>query len=176
MSNLRLINETSVTGGTTTLSVTDVFSSDFDIYKITLEGFYANTIDRIYLRLINSSGSVISASNYDTAFLEMMSSSSWNDRKSVNYDSMIEAYSYIPNTEAENYNAVFYLFNPASSSSYSFSLWQSAKFEYSEVTCNKGIGVLKQTASMVGFQFYTGILGGTFSGGKVRTYGLRVDS
>ena len=29
---------------------------------------------------------------------------------------------------------------------------------------------------MTGFQFYTGILGGTFSGGKIRTYGLRVDS
>ena len=33
MSNLRLLNESSGTG-VTTLSVTDVFTSDFDIYKI----------------------------------------------------------------------------------------------------------------------------------------------
>ena len=59
MSNLRLLNETTVTSGVSTISTTDVFSSDFDIFKITLEGFYASTIDYFYLRLINSSGSVI---------------------------------------------------------------------------------------------------------------------
>jgi len=174
MSNLRLINETTVTSGTTTVSVTDVFSSDFDIYKITLEGFYASTIDRLYLRLINASGSVISASNYDCAYLELMSSTGSNDRINTNYDSMIQGNSYIPNTLAENYNGVFYFFNPFSSSSYSFSLYQSSLFEYSEVTSNKGNAVLKQTASMSGFQFYTGALGGTFSGGKIRTYGMAV--
>ena len=34
MSNLRLINETTTTAGVQTVSITDVFSSDFDIYKI----------------------------------------------------------------------------------------------------------------------------------------------
>ena len=63
MSNLRLINETTVTSGTTTVNITDVFNSDYDIYKVTLEGFYASGIDYFYLRLINSSGSVISATN-----------------------------------------------------------------------------------------------------------------
>ena len=37
MSNLRLINETNVTSSTSTVNVTDVFSADYDIYKITLE-------------------------------------------------------------------------------------------------------------------------------------------
>ena len=34
MSNLRLLNETSVTSGVASVSVTDVFTDDFDVYKI----------------------------------------------------------------------------------------------------------------------------------------------
>ena len=37
MSNLRLINETTVTSAVSIVSVTDVFHADFDIYKITLD-------------------------------------------------------------------------------------------------------------------------------------------
>ena len=33
MSNLRLLNETTVSSGVASVSVTDVFSSNFDIYK-----------------------------------------------------------------------------------------------------------------------------------------------
>ena len=40
MSNLRLINETTVSASTSSVSVTDVFSADFDIYKITTNSFY----------------------------------------------------------------------------------------------------------------------------------------
>ena len=36
MSNLRLINETEITSGVASLSVTDVFSADFDITKLLL--------------------------------------------------------------------------------------------------------------------------------------------
>ena len=43
MSNLRLINETLVTSAVSTVSVTDVFSSDFDIYKVTCENFSNST-------------------------------------------------------------------------------------------------------------------------------------
>ena len=34
MSNLRLINETTTTAGVQTINITDVFSNDFDIYKL----------------------------------------------------------------------------------------------------------------------------------------------
>ena len=175
MSNLRLINETTVTSGVSTISATDVFSTDFDIYKITLEGFYASTIDYFYLRLINSSGAVI-ATTYDVASLEMRSNNTFNQRLGTNYTAMFPSTNYLPNSEAENYNGVFYFFNPYSSLSYSFMLGESNEAEYSAMYSNKYIGVLKQTSSITGFQLSVGALGGTLSGGKMRTYGLRVDS
>ena len=36
MSNLRLLNETTVTSAVSNVSITDVFTSDFDIYKMTM--------------------------------------------------------------------------------------------------------------------------------------------
>jgi len=176
MSNLRLINETTVTSGVSTVNVTDVFSADFDIYKITLEGFYASTIDYFYLKLITSSGSVIATASYDNASLEMRTSGAYNERKGTNYTSMTYSTNFLPNSEAESYNGVFYFFNPYSSSSYSFMLGQSVESEYSAQYSNKSIGVLKQTSTITGYQWSVGALGGTLSGGKIKTYGLRVDS
>jgi len=175
MSNLRLINETEVSSGVSTVSATNVFSANFDIYKITLEGFYASTIDYFYLRLINSSGSVILTS-YDVASLEMRSGGAFVERRGTNYTAMFPSTNFLPNSEAENYNGVLYIFNPTSSLSYSFMLGQSNEDEYSEMYSNKYIGVLKQTNSITGFQLSVGTLGGTLSGGTIRTYGLRVDS
>ena len=172
MSNLRLINETTVTSGVSTVSATDVFSADYDIYKITLEGFYASTIDYFYLRLISSSGSVI-ATTYDCSALELPP---FNERKGTNFTSLFPSTNFLPNSEAESYNAILYLFNPTSSSNYSSMLGQSSEVEYTAGYFNKYIGVLKQTSSIAGFQLSVGTLGGTLSGGKIRTYGLRVDS
>ena len=77
MSNLRLINETTVTSAVRTVEITDVFSADFDIYKIVgVNNFTAE--EYIDMRLINSSGSVVSASNYDNAGL-LMKSDATND-------------------------------------------------------------------------------------------------
>ena len=75
MSALRLINETEVTSGVTTVNVTDVFSADFDIYKITLQAVckFTNSIG-VKLRFINSSGSVVTANDNDSALLALYNS------------------------------------------------------------------------------------------------------
>ena len=176
MSNLRLINESTATSGTTTVNITDVFNSDYDIYKVTLEGFYASGIDYFYLRLINSSGSVISATNYDHACLEMKSNSAFVQRNATNYSAMVPSTNFLPDSEAESFNGVFYFFNPFLSSSYTFMIGQSSQMEYGNNYNNKYIGDLKQAVSMAGFQWSVGALSKTFQGGKIRTYGLRVDS
>ena len=73
MSNLRLINETEITSSVAGINITDIFSADFNIYKMTVEGISLSggTATRIDGRLINTSGSVITASNYDRASLSM---------------------------------------------------------------------------------------------------------
>ena len=66
MSNLRLINETTVTSASN-ISVTDVFSADFDIYNVTVSNLSSDNVSHsnAYVRLVNSSGSLVTASNYD---------------------------------------------------------------------------------------------------------------
>ena len=66
MSNLRLINETTVTSANN-ISVTDVFSADFDIYNVTVSNLSSDSVSHsnAYVRLVNSSGSLVTASNYD---------------------------------------------------------------------------------------------------------------
>jgi hypothetical protein len=72
---MRLIDETTVSSTVASVNVENVFSSDFDIYMITYGNATSdiNPID-INLRYINSSGSVISSSDYDQAWLRMRQS------------------------------------------------------------------------------------------------------
>ena len=174
MSNLRLINETSVSSSVSSVNVTDVFSSDFDIYKITSDLFF-NSQTWVQLRFINLSGSVISASNYDNAALLADSSASFSENRGTN-ESSTQHLSFTGESIAESGGLVAYVFNPYSSSSYSFLLSQGSVYrtDNADNLNTKNISVLKQTASMSGFQILP--LSGTIDGATIRTYGLRVDS
>ena len=168
MSNLRLLNETSATS-VSSVDVTDVFSEDFDIYKITGVGNFTTGNGKIYARFINSSGSVITSSNYDWAVLSMESGSSFNSIKDTN-DSSLNRIVYSNN--GADFGFTTYIFNPFSSNSYSFGLWQSEGVPSGGGLSIKGIGVLKQTASMTGIQLFNV----DFTDILVKTYGLRVET
>ena len=174
MSALRLINETTVSSSVSSVNVTDVFSGDFDIYKITSDLFF-NSQTWVQLRFINSSGSVISASNYDNAALLADSSASFSENRGTN-ESSTQHLSFTGESIAESGGLVAYVFNPYSSSSYSFLLSQGSVYrtDNADNLNTKNISVLKQTASMSGFQILP--LSGTIDGATIRTYGLRVDS
>jgi len=180
MSNLRLINETTALGGTNSVDVNNVFSADFDIYKITITNASSETqLDNntMSLRLINNLGSTIS-SNYDKAIQYMRGfSATYLELKATSTDNMQAIYYDIASSNG-NANSTIYLFNPFLSSSYTFGIFQvagHASIAGQVPTVQKGIGVLKQTASMTGYSFFNrdslNIATGTF-----RTYGLRVDS
>ena len=176
MSNLRLIDDTT-SSGVTTVSITDVFSSDFDIYKIVATGYQqtSGTSNRARLRFINTSGSVISA-NYDHCSLAMESfaTGAYPEVKEVNV-SYIDFVLFDNGQAGAESNGVWYIFNPFSSSSYSFVNFQESHFQSGHgASSEKGIGVLKQTASMGGFHVYNS--GGASFDLRLKTYGLRVDS
>ena len=179
MSNLRLINQTTTTV-TNLINITDVFSADYDIYKIVISGLnqdtnVGNEINGI--RFINSSGSLISASDYDYAVYEMRSGAGFVGNKSASASAIFMGQRADQVGDGSN-NTVFYVFNPFSSTSYTFTLSQSTSFDGAESNVNgKGIGVLHQTNSITGFQIYDSDSGRPFeSGSKIITYGLRVDS
>ena len=58
MSNLRLLNETTVSSATI-FDITDAFTNDFDIYQVTLNNMNTGANAGIYLQFLNTSGSLV---------------------------------------------------------------------------------------------------------------------
>ena len=57
MSNLRLINETTVSSSVAKVKIENVFTSDYDIYKIVYDNFFADGQDLINLSFLTPQGS-----------------------------------------------------------------------------------------------------------------------
>ena len=171
MSNLRLINETTASN-VANVSVTDVFSADFDIYKITiLQDTGAG--NSVKTQLINSSGSTITTSNYAYAQYQMRSNTSFSDAdRSASTDSMRL---FLQGTN--DGGATMYIFNPFSSSSYTFGLAQQSLYYGGAGIPSmsmKTIGALKLTTSCTGIKFTP--ITPNFTDFDCKIYGLRVDS
>lgn len=174
MSNLRLLNETTTDGTVSSIQVNDVFSADFDIYKITTDlSNETNSPKGINMRLINSSGSVITSSNYDRAISEMYAAQAFVQSRTSNASYFNQAFGLLK-YPPEAGVGVSYIFNPFSSSAFTtminhnFSTWSGNKASL------KSIFILKQLSSCTGFQAY---LSSTnfHSTSVIKTYGLRID-
>ena len=174
MSALRLINEFSASS-VVSLSATDVFTSDFDIYKITSTDWNnpsANT--DLNFRLINSSGSVISASEYDFARINMRSYSGFTEVRGTSENFMGYG-TYIASGQSYSAGQSMHIFNPYNSSSYTFlTIQNSFVFGASGNLNTKGIAVHKSAEQISGIQFYS--RSGATVDINIRVYGLRVDS
>ena len=175
MSNLRLINETNISSTVTKVNVKNVFSADFDIYKIVFDTFFANGQDNINLSFINSSGSELrGSSDYAYANLNCQTNASYTESRDNANDDIL-AFCVIGSSAGESANGVNYIFNPFSSSSYTFVNHQNSSIRASVNQNKKGIAVLQQEVSVTGFSFF--INGSnSFTSGTIKTYGLRVDS
>ncbi len=180
MSNLRLLNETSITSAVNGVSITDVFSSDYDIYKVTFNDLTNDTSNaNIVLRFINSSGSIITASSYDWAFLDMGDAISFGEYRATGSTSLGNTDAWVVGTAVDPYSssAVMYVFNPFSSSSYTFAqLSSSGAIATNNSRTRKAIGVLKESSSMTGFQIFQSTSSINITTGSIRIYGLRVDT
>jgi len=175
MSNLRLINETEITSTVTSVDVDNIFSADFDIYKIVLDGVQESSSGNhqwVRMRFINASGSVITASQYHYAQLRMPSSTTFAEERAEAQNNIL--YTGLGYTDDYGTNAVAYIFNPYSPDLYTFTLGQSS-FTSGLVNQNaKGIGSYKSTERIRGIRFYQS--SGSMGSGFIRIYGLRVDS
>ena len=176
MSKLRLINETEITSSVSSVDITDVFSADFDIYKITINGIKTTgtTAVRNRIRVINSAGSVSSQLAYDNAYLQAKSWTSFGEGRNTASTSITTPIGASDNPDSAN--TIMYVFNPYNSSSYTFFLHQANSFFNGNMEMDKGIAVFKVTNSISGFQLLEDTGTAPFDTGFIRTYGLRVDS
>tara|TARA_B100001939_G_scaffold318419_1_gene305823 strand:+ start:1416 stop:1943 length:528 start_codon:yes stop_codon:yes gene_type:complete len=175
MSALRLINETTVSASTSSVDVTDVFSADFDIYKITTNNFstVGTTATALDLRFLNESGSVITNSKYDYGYWNMKAETTFAEVRAT--DATFIDNFLVTDQSPEVASSVTYVFNPFSSSSYTYLINQSSRRESGNFRSQKYIAVLKQERRMGGFRLFE-TNSRPFDSGVIRTYGLRVDS
>tara|TARA_Y100000590_G_scaffold56637_1_gene59474 strand:+ start:1384 stop:1911 length:528 start_codon:yes stop_codon:yes gene_type:complete len=172
--SLQFIKSTTVPSNTvSTINITDVFSSDYDIYKIVSTAHIHNADKDIYMRYINSSGSVVSDTDYDTASLMLRSADPFLDRPSTRENIDYGGYFNLTSGD-EGGAAVEYVFNPTNTSSYTFGLNQSqGMYGTTGSYGTKTIRVLKQTTSITGINLYNGESSDNFGGGKVSVYGVK---
>jgi len=123
-------------------------------------------------QMISSGGSVVTSSNYEWAVYQMRAAGNYQEQKSASDSSWRMSYE-----GTEGWNVTTYLFNPFSSSSYTFYTTQSSGYYGGAGLTSlhlKGIGVLEQTASMTGIKF--SVVGSNLDEFTCRIYGLRIDT
>ena len=138
------------------LSVTDCFSDNYDVYYISIVKAKAPTSDtQLQMRLINSGG-VISTSNYDEATLQMRSDTSFVQKRNTNTTRIAETLELDASLDIGT-GFGMYVFNPYDSSSYTFTKHQSSSFSQSPNLYGfKGIGVYKVAEQITGIHFLAG--------------------
>ena len=149
------------------LSITDVFSSDYDVYKVVIDNDNGTNSD-LLARVINDSGTVISTgSKYDYAVLEMNSSASFSDFKNTSENE----FRGIGFQATTGNGTVAYFYNPHNSSSYTFSMSQSSSMYTTNMRGGKSIGVYKNADTITGLQIIKN--NSDFSYINISVYGVK---
>lgn len=171
MSNLRLIKDTSATTGISSFAITNIFSDDYDIYKIVVtNGQSGGAASDVNFRFLDAFSMPISASEYDTGTLAMKTGSSFVQETYTNQNLMKFGAGFVLRTpSASNTGAVIYVYSPTNSSSYTFSMVQAMDEDYSR----KGIGVLTQLSKVTGISFIPNNSSATITTLNVKCYGVR---
>ena len=141
----------SASGSTvSSLSVTDCFSADYDIYQVTITTLQTSTAANIDVRFIDTGG-VVSTSTYDEAILILPSNTGFSEIRNTGQTS-IGGVSY-GGGASTGASINMMVFNPNDSSSYTFLTDQSNAWT-GVLQAYKGIGVEKTTQTITGINFF----------------------
>ena len=169
--SLEFIKSARVSSSTSVVNITDVFSADYDVYKITISDTHCSALsDNFAARLIDSGGSQITT-NYDYAGQIMYSYSAFAQNRSTGQN----RWHRIMNSGGitRQGGLVMYVFNPFSSSSYTFQTSQTSNYDGSGNQGYKYIGVNKNTTSCTGISFFDsgGVI--TIEQSNINVYGVK---
>tara|TARA_R100000458_G_C8273253_1_gene248105 strand:- start:2261 stop:2800 length:540 start_codon:yes stop_codon:yes gene_type:complete len=179
MSNLRFIDETKITSSVSSINVEDIFSSDFDIYRITCTdlSLTGTTYVEVGMRLINSAGVVPVTTNYGHGARHMLSWLSYVDAYDNDDTKFRRAFTETTDQSPEVSGSQMWVFNPYSSSHYTYLLTQNTQwYGGSAHSSMHGFGVYKAKEAITGFQAFESDGSRPMAAGTFRTYGLRRDT
>ena len=167
--NLQFIK--SVSGSSvSSLSVTDCFSANYDVYYLSMVTNDLSTATDNNYRYIDNGGSVISDSSYDYASLFMTMYSGFTEGKATNGSSALGV--SFGNNGTEGFGLSMYIYNPFDSSSYTLAQVQSV-FNYPAGGSQsyKSISVLKSAESCTGINFFPS--SGTYDNIEINVFGVK---
>lgn len=177
MSNLRLINETTTTAGVQSVNITNVFSSDFDIYVVMSSNLMANnsTATGANMRLIHSNEKVIATGLYDYGQESHKGETSKGTDQSSTATRLWNTFAGIDDG-GQGAGSTIWIYNPYNNDKHTMLTWRSVGQPGGQLRGYNGIGIYPYFNRITGFQAELNESAGEFAvGGKIRTYGLRVD-
>jgi hypothetical protein len=151
--NLEYIKSASGTS-VSSLTVTDCFSSTYDVYMIQMNEYDTTANTSPLFRFLDSGGTEISNSNYDMANSVLRAGNTPLEEIATN-STRIANFSYATTTNKGMGNTII-VFNPYDSSTYSFLMYQTAHWQHinNYMEGRKSIAVLKEAAIHSGFKIY----------------------
>ena len=183
MSSLRLLTEQQVTSSVTTINITDVFTADFDAYKVIFSGKKANITGTgnalTYMRGINESGSILTASNYWYTGAYLKSNDTFGLATIIGQNAaQLILLGGVSNDESEE--SVMYVTDPYSTSRPTFFLNESVGTIHDgsgnpHLRANYSLGALKSNDRVTGLNFFDSSTD-EIDSGVIRIFGMRVDT
>jgi len=171
--NLEFIKSTTITSPVSTLDITDVFSANYDVYQLTANGLStAGSTTYCAAKLINSSGSVLSDGSYYDAYLSCKTNATFGESRNAGITYWQEFFGDADGSP-EGSAGANYIFNPFSSSSYTFNLRQTFHAQGGIYRAYKGIGVYGQQTSCTGIHLMFTELSQDVIGGTISVYGVK---
>ena len=172
--SLEFIKSVEVTSSTSSVDIDNVFTDKYSTYYISVTNFQTvgTTQTALYLRYINSSGSVITTLTYDFAYLQMDSLRAFAEARTTVFNSI-----KLNEVDDAPTGAGFigYIHNPYDTSSFTFGNWQNSSSWTGgsrELRTTKAASVEKTAQSIRGFQLFE-INTRPFDLGKVSVYGVK---
>ena len=172
--SLELISTTTMTDDVQTVNITNVFSDKYDVYMLKGSNMLGknSTATGLNLRFINASDSVIT-SGYTYAQVGLKGETSFSEGRGTSENRIWNVFGGLDDN-GQSAGNIAYIFNPFSSSSYTFTISQSSAFPSGNFRMYKGIGLYPQTTSLTGLQVELNESVSRFSGnGKVSVYGVK---
>ncbi len=164
--NLQFIKSESILTATTSFNIEDCFNQGYDVYYLAFQSFNATSGTTIKLRFLDSSNNAITSSEYDWAYLNLTSASTFVDTKAINQN--IINFGTTSGNQISNMNVSAYVYNADNSSSYTYLMSQGANGNTLEG--RKQISVLTQDSLIKGIQITAGA---NMEIGTLSIYGIK---
>ena len=168
------IDEEIVSSSTASVTLTGI-NSTYDVYKLVISNLLPSVDDAPFMR-VTKSGSADTTSNYDDAKKYLKADTSFSDISNVTLDK-VDIMATLDDGAGKGSNGVYYLFNFANASEYSFVTIESTHFQSTALTVRGFAGGFVHTVAsasdgvLIAFNNYAS--GSTIETGTFTLYGLK---